>query len=43
MFFQAQYNLGLTDLNDENPTEGVEQNVIKNRSVQLKMGILFSL
>lgn len=43
MFFQAQYNLGLTDLNDEAPQEGVQQDVIKNRGFQVTAGVLFSL
>jgi len=42
LFFQAQYNLGLTDLNDETPQEGVEQGVIKNRGFQVKTGVLIS-
>lgn len=43
MFFQAQYNLGLTNLNDEAPQEGVQQDVIKNRGFQVTAGVLFSL
>lgn len=43
MFFQAQYNLGLSDINDEAPQEGVEQGVIKNKGFQLKAGVLLSL
>lgn len=43
MFFQGQYNIGLTDLNTEAIQEGVQQDVIKNRGFQIKTGILVSL
>ena len=43
MFFEVQYNLGLTDLNDEVPQEGIEQDIIKNRGLQIQTGLLFTL
>lgn len=43
MFLQAQYNLGLSDLNDETPPEGVEKDIIKNRGIQVKAGLLITL
>lgn len=43
MFFEVQYNLGLTDLNDEVPQEGIEQDVIKNIGLQIQTGLLFTL
>jgi opacity protein-like surface antigen len=43
MFIQAQYNLGLSDLNDEPAIEGVEKDVIKNRGIQVKTGLLITL
>jgi hypothetical protein len=43
MFVQAQYNLGLSDLNDEPAIEGVEKEVIKNRGIQVKTGLLITL
>ena len=43
MFFQAQYNLGLSDLNNETPQQGVEQDIIKNRGFQIKTGLLITL
>jgi hypothetical protein len=43
MFIEAQYNLGLTNLNDEVPQEGIEQDVIKNKGLQIQTGLLFTL
>ena len=43
IFLQAQYNLGLSDLNDEPPPEGLEKDVIKNRGIQVKTGLLITL
>ena len=43
MFFEAQFNLGLTNLNDEVPQEGIEQDVIKNKGLQIQTGLLFTL
>jgi hypothetical protein len=39
MFFQAQYNLGLSNLSEE----GAEQQELKHRGIQLKTGLLFTL
>ena len=43
MFFQAQYNLGLTDINDEEPQEGIIQDEIKTRGFEVTGGVLFAL
>ena len=43
MFFQAQYNLGLTDINDEEPQEGIIQDEIKTRGFEVTGGVLFTL
>lgn len=43
MFFQAQYNLGLTDINDEEPQAGVQQDEIKTRGLEITGGVLFTL
>jgi hypothetical protein len=39
IFFQAQYNLGLSNLSEES----AEQQELKHRGIQLKTGLLFTL
>jgi len=43
MFFQAEYNLGLTNINDEEPQVDVQQDEIKTRGFEITGGVLFSL
>ena len=43
MIFQAQYNMGLTDINDEDPQEGVQQDEIKTRGFEVTGGVLLAL
>lgn len=43
MIFQAQYNLGLTNINNEDPQEGVQQDEIKTRGFEVTGGVLFTL
>ena len=40
IFVEGQYNLGLTNVNDE---PAPEQPEVKNRGIQIKAGALFAL
>ena len=40
LFIEGQYNIGLTNINDE---VNADEETLKNRSIQIKAGILFSL
>jgi len=43
IFIEGQYNLGLSDVNDEPPIPGVVQQTIKSTGIQVKAGVLFPL
>jgi hypothetical protein len=44
IFIEAQYNLGLTDVNDEPQSPGDDEEVtIKTTGIQIKAGVLFPL
>ena len=43
IFIEGQYNIGLTDVNDEPSTPGEEDITIKTTGIQIKAGVLFPL
>lgn len=43
IFVEGQYNLGLTNINDETASPGTTAMTIKTRGIQIKAGLLFPL
>jgi hypothetical protein len=43
IFIEAQYNLGLSDVNDEPTSPGEPEMTIKSTGIQIKAGVLFPL
>ena len=43
IFIEGQYNLGLTDINDEAPAPGEPEMTIKTKGIQAKVGVMFPL
>ena len=43
IFIEGQYNLGLTDVNDETPEPGDVEPTIKTTGIQIKAGVMFPL
>ena len=43
VFIEAQYNLGLSDVNDEPTSAGEPEMTIKTTGIQIKAGVLFPL
>jgi hypothetical protein len=43
IFAEAQYNLGLSDVNDEELEPGEQETTIKSTGIQIKAGVLFPL
>lgn len=43
IFVEGQYNIGLSDINDETPLPGEPEMTIKSKGIQAKVGVLFPL
>jgi hypothetical protein len=43
IFIEGQYNLGLSDVNDETPEPGDVEPTIKTTGIQIKAGVMFPL
>ena len=43
IFIEGQYNLGLSDVNDETPESGEPETTIKTTGIQIKAGVMFPL
>jgi hypothetical protein len=43
IFVEGQYNLGLSDINDEDPIPGEPEMTIKTKGIKAKVGVLFPL
>ena len=43
IFVEGQYNLGLSDINDEDPMPGEPEMTIKSTGIQAKVGVLFPI
>lgn len=43
IFVEGQYNLGLSDINDETPEPGEPEMTIKTTGIQAKVGVLFPI